>query len=46
VNFTCFTEKVQKRGAVSNEGEVTPHPFSFQRPALTKTSCSQKAPPH
>ena len=23
VNFTCFTEKVQKRGANSNEGEFT-----------------------
>jgi cell cycle checkpoint control protein RAD9A len=22
VNFTCFTEKVQKRGPVSNEGSV------------------------
>lgn len=22
VNFTCFTEKVQKRGALNNEGSV------------------------
>jgi cell cycle checkpoint control protein RAD9A len=26
VNFTCFTEKVQKRGAVSNEGSITSRP--------------------
>jgi cell cycle checkpoint control protein RAD9A len=30
VNFTCFTEKVQKRGTVSNEGNDTAS-FSFER---------------
>ncbi len=30
VNFTCFTEKVQKRGATSNEGEqLMPPCFRF-----------------
>ena len=34
VNFTCFTEKVQKRGAVNNEG-TTPKPpcLSAEPPA-------------
>lgn len=44
VNFTCFTEKVQKRGAVSNEGSMTAR--DIEVPALTGCSCSQEAPPH
>jgi cell cycle checkpoint control protein RAD9A len=37
VNFTCFTEKVQKRGAVSNEGAITTWMPCFSRPVLTET---------
>lgn len=35
VNFTCFTEKVQKRGAVSNEGRNGPR--VPPEPVLTAT---------
>jgi len=31
VNFTCFTEKVQKRGTVSNEGSTAARYAEVQR---------------
>lgn len=45
VNFTCFTEKVQKRGAVSNEG-ICSRPCSSEGTLLRIHSRPQKASPH
>ncbi len=44
VNFTCFTEKVQKRGAVSNEGSITAR--SPQSRTLTQHPAVLKKPLH
>jgi len=35
VNFTCFTEKVQKKGANSNEG-LAPRPLPMHASLLTR----------
>jgi len=46
VNFTCFTEKPQKRNANIDEGNVGSSSTTTRRLLIGLHSCPQEAPPH